>query len=232
MICLLWITRRAKKFDLPIATILDLSLIIMVFGFVGGRLMHVFYESFDYYQEDFLRIFYFWDGGFVFYGGALLAAVFGALFLQFKDSQNFEKYLDALAPVLSLSYAMGRIACLFAGCCYGRFCDLPWAVEGRHPTQAYASLWEFATLFVLLGFESVSAKHRRPHKFGRSGNIFFLWMVLHGVGRLIMEYFRDDFRGPTWGISISSWLSFLIIILGLYLLLRRSPTSGSITTSS
>lgn len=232
VVSLFWVTYRARKYQMSHQLTLDLSLIIMVSGFIGGRLMHVFYENFEYYRADYRRILQFWDGGFVFYGGALFAALMAILFLQWKAAGKQEKYLDLMAPVISFSYAFGRLGCLFAGCCYGRFCELPWAVGGRHPTQVYASLWELGVLFILLGLESIAPAHRRPHLFGRSGSIFYLWMILHGLGRLLMETFRDDFRGPSLGLSISSWISILVVLLGIYLLVRRRPADRSSALTS
>lgn len=226
---LLWVARRADQRELSRKVSLDLSLIIMISGFIGGRLFHVFYESYPYYQEDYLRILYFWNGGFVFYGGALLATVCSIFYLIFIARVPFEDYLDLFAPVMSLSYMLGRIACLFAGCCYGKTCELPWAISGRHPTQAYTSLWELGVLCVLLGTEAI-ARPVRPRWLQNPGSIFYLWMVLHGLGRLMMESFRDDFRGPSLGLSISGWISVLIVVLGLFLLVRRPAGRG--TTSS
>ncbi|MEK2646790.1 prolipoprotein diacylglyceryl transferase [Bdellovibrio sp. BCCA] len=224
---LIWLVRRAKRFQLSTKVALDLSLIVMVTGFIGGRLFHVFYEDFEYYRENLWRILHFWNGGFVFYGGALLAGVFALMYLCFKAGKSVDAYLDLFAPVLSFSYAAGRSACLLAGCCYGRYCDLPWAIGGRHPTQAYAVLWELGVLFILLGIEKVPVTKRKPSVFQKDGSVFFLWMILHAVGRLLMENFRDDFRGPNLGISISSWISVCVALLGVYLLFRKPAARRS-----
>lgn len=223
-LCLFWISKRSHQKKLNAQLSLDLSLLIMVFGFIGGRLFHVFYESLSYYQENYMRIFYFWDGGFVFYGGALLSGAAGIIYLYFKAHDQLEKYLDLLAPVLALGYGLGRVGCFLAGCCYGRACDLPWAVSGKHPAQLYAVLWELGVVLTLLGLE----KARSEGKFFKApGRIFYTWMILHGAGRLIMEFFRDDFRGPTIGFSISSWISWGIIVLGLLLLSKKPLESNS-----
>lgn len=212
-VSLVWITRRAKKNDFDQRHVLDLSLIIMAAGFLGGRLFHIIYEEPSYYLENPAQMFAFWNGGFVFYGGVLLAAPSALFYLYKLDRKNIPLYLDLFAPVLATTYALGRGACLLAGCCYGKYCELPWAVSGRHPTQAYAALWEIGVIFILLGLEK---QNKRP------GFIFYLWMILHGLGRLIMEAFRDDFRGASWGLSISSWISLVIIAVGAFLVLRRS----------
>ena len=38
------------------------------------------------------------------------------------------KIADVLAPSIALGSVFGRIGCLLNGCCYGRACDLPWAI--------------------------------------------------------------------------------------------------------
>ena len=63
------------------------------------------------------------------------------------------KCADIAAVSLPLGHFLGRIGCFFAGCCYGKTCDLPWAVTFNdpeslaqplhvplHPTQLYALL--------------------------------------------------------------------------------------------
>lgn len=218
---LFWVARRAENQDLNRRLTLDLSLLMMGAGFIGGRLFHVLYEEPGYYRDHPDQIFAFWNGGFVFYGGALLAGFCALLFTWKKEPAYLARYADLFAPVIAMIYALGRMACLFAGCCYGRTCELPWAVAGRHPTQIYASLWEAGALFILLGLEK---RQQRP------GLIFSAWMVLHGLGRLFMEAFRDDFRGPTFALSISSWISLAVLGAGLILirLILRStaPSAG------
>lgn len=230
-VSLIWLVWRADRFHLSRKVTLDLSLIIMVTGFIGGRLFHILYEDFDYYRENAARVFYFWNGGFVFYGGAILASLFSMLYLSYRVKSAYAEYLDLFAPVLAFSYILGRCACLLAGCCYGRYCDLPWAVAGRHPTQAYAALWELGALMILLGIEKVPQAQRKPRFLSYAGAVFYLWVVLHAAGRLVMETYRDDFRGPSLGLSISSWISILLILLSGYLLFRN-PTSRRSTLST
>ncbi len=229
--CLFWIFIRTKNKKLSRELSLDLSLIIMISGFIGARLLHVGYENLDYYLHDPIKILFFWDGGFVFFGGAILAAAFSLIFLKLKSPRLTTTYLDLFAPVLSFSYSAGRLACLMAGCCYGRYCNLPWSVAGRHPTQIYASLWELGVLCILLRIDSIPPKERRLVFLKRTGVVFYLWMVLHSSGRLVMESFRDDFRGPSWGLSISSWMSLLLIFIGLILIYKAQETKPKVSAS-
>ena len=196
---------------------IDLSLILMVSGFLGARLMHVFYELPEFYFANPKMILAFWQGGFVFYGGFLLALLGGFAWLKirirrFKRKPSFTKsffqWADLLAPAVSLSYLLGRFGCLLEGCCYGRFTEVPWAIALRHPTPLYASLME-AINFLVLFFIS-----RKKDLFLKEGSLFFTWLFLHSCFRMIMESFRDDFRGPTFGVlSISSLISISLAVI-------------------
>lgn len=196
---------------------IDIALVTMGAGFVGARLMHVFYEEPAFYKEHPLQILALWSGGYVFLGGLGAALLAAAFFCDWRK-EPFWLWADLAAPAGALAYAIGRIGCFLNGCCYGRLCDLPWAVamngEHRHPTQLYASLWEG-----LLAWGLVMAE---PRLSKRPGALFGLWLALHGLGRLLMESFRDDPRGPLLGgLSISTWLSSVLIVAGLGLLLQR-----------
>lgn len=201
---------------------LDLCLVIMVCGLLGGRLAHVFYENWSFYQKHPVDIFKIWQGGFVFYGGFFAALAGSFLFLKIKK-ESFLKWADFFAPTLALGYALGRIGCFLNGCCYGQLCldstcPWPWMIELgqhglpaglRHPTQLYAVFWELCAVLILLWIE----KKRTTR-----GSVFYIWLALHSVGRLIMEHYREDYRGPELiGFSLSTLLSFGILFF-LFLL--------------
>lgn len=208
-----YVVRRARAQNLNVGTTLDFGLIMMVAGFLGARLVHVFYEVPHYYAEDWTRAFKFWEGGFVFFGG-FLSAFLACLIYQRRKTLSFSRWADFFAPLLALGYGLGRISCFLAGCCYGRYCDLPWAVvfswdyhqAPRHPTQLYAVIWELAIFGLLIWFEKKKFQLKKP------GLIFFFWLFLHSIGRLFMEYFRDDFRGDLIvGLSLSTWVSLALL---------------------
>jgi phosphatidylglycerol:prolipoprotein diacylglycerol transferase len=215
-----YVYRRAESRSDDLKIALDLALILMVAGFLGGRLLHVFYEAPQYYALDWTRVFQFWQGGFVFYGGFLLAIVACLVYVHYKKV-SFIHWADFFAPVMALGYGLGRISCFLAGCCYGRACDMPWALQfpwdperiWRHPTQIYAAVWELGVFGILILMEK-----RRFHV-TRPGEIFFFWVFMHGIGRLVMEYYRDDFRGSLIaGMTISTWISLsLMSFAGCYL---------------
>jgi phosphatidylglycerol:prolipoprotein diacylglycerol transferase len=103
---------------------------------------------------------------------------------------------DVLAPSIALGYVFGRIGCLLNGCCYGRACDMPWAISyppGNlngaptypvHPTQIYDSL---LNLVLYIGL----AWLYRRKKF--DGQVFAAYLLCYAVTRSIVESFRGDY---------------------------------------
>lgn len=201
----------AQRFDVRIA--LNLGALVLISGFVGARLFHVFYEYPRYYINNPLAVFYYWQGGFVFYGGAIAALLMGAWYLK-RQEQNFFSWLDFYTPVIAVGYGLGRISCFLAGCCYGRYCEM---FAGPHPVQLYVTAWELATYLGLIFLERKSDV--RTHV----GRLAGIYAITHGLGRIMMEFFRDDDRGAMIaGLSISTWISIIVIGLGICLI-RRKP---------
>lgn len=220
--CLLIIlSSRVDHFHKNRKIAFDLAIIIMISGFVGGRLLHVFFEEWEYYSQDLMRIFEFWRGGFVYFGGMFAAFATAFVYVKIKKI-NFLEWADFFAPLFSLAHALGRIGCLLSGCCFGIECNLPWALEGRHPTVLYLLFGELMTFFILLYLE------RKRHLY-KPGDLFAKWILLHSVIRLNVEYFRNDFRGtffdtPLFGLlSISQIISlFLIACVATYYYWRHN----------
>lgn len=222
----IWVYRRALTAGEDPNAILDVALAAMIGGFIGSRLAHVVFEQPRFYWEHPGSIFKFWYGGFVFYGGAI-GGFLGAWLPVRRRKLNYLRVGDLFAPVLAFGYALGRLGCLAAGCCYGRPTNLPWAIKfppgveapsgiGLHPTQIYSSLWETGVLIGLLMVEK-KGKRRKP------GFLLGLWLMLHGIGRGIIEQFRDDFRGQTFiHLSLSTWLSLAALTWGAWVVSRKT----------
>ncbi|MCB0393601.1 MAG: prolipoprotein diacylglyceryl transferase [Bdellovibrionales bacterium] len=224
---LLWVVKRAKKYNHSVPITLDFSLAIMIGGFIGARLFHIVFEQWDYYAADPWRVFYIWHGGFVFYGGFIGALLTSFVVFKIRKISNWGPWLDLFAPLFPFGYALGRVGCLLAGCCFGSECDLPWAISFPdgvdapahvpiHPTQIYATLLSLIDMTIVL---TAQRKRWLPVP----GQSFYLWLVLHGIGRLLVEQFRADWRGDMIvGLSVSSWISLAVLVSGIVLLARSS----------
>ncbi|MBI1332966.1 MAG: hypothetical protein GC165_08805 [Armatimonadetes bacterium] len=116
----------------------------------------------------------------------------------------------------------GRIGCYFNGCCFGKECDLPWAIYQhgalRHPTQIYmavAALAIFAVVWKL--------RDRAP--------IFPIYLVLWSLGRFIIEFFRQPVE-PHVGLSLAQKGCLAILALGVYLYAKEASHEQRATNHS
>ena len=106
--------------------IYDLAFWLFLWGILGGRAFYFVQhnEQFDHWWQFFIL----WRGGLVVYGAAISALV---AFLVYCHRHHLPKLwlLDVIAPSIALGMAFGRIGCLLNGCCYGGYCEQPWAVR-------------------------------------------------------------------------------------------------------
>ncbi len=231
-LCTYWIYVRSRKLGLGYQTAMDISIAIMIGGLVGSRLLHVIFEYPQYYIENPAEIFKVWEGGFVFYGG-LLGGFLAAFWIVRRKKENPFAWMDAFAPLLAIGYGIGRLGCLLAGCCYGMECDLPWAIQYpdsigsppagvlRHPVPIYDLIASVFIFGILFGIEKF--RIRLPSIFKQPGALFFVWMILFGIQRIVMEDLRDDYRGPALlGLTISTVISIFLITLGIFLIWKRN----------
>ncbi len=211
-------TREARRLNVDTQVILDLAFYIIVGAIVGSRLFFVA-TRFSYYKENPLDIFKVWEGGLVFYGGFILAAIVCAWMIR-KNNLKVWQTLDIFAPALAIGVFFGRLGCFFAGCCYGKPCSLPWAVTfsnpqglavlntSLHPTQLYSSLGAFFTFIIIYSF-------RKRKSF--DGQLTLIWVFMYSGLRTIIEFFRGDVRGMLVSeqFSVTHILAFLLALSSL-----------------
>lgn len=224
--------RRAPKAKLLPDHVSDVFTWIIVGSIIGARILYVV----SYWDDSFAgkpvwHVFKIWEGGLVFFGG-LIGGTLSTIFYCKLKKISVLSMGDVLAPSISLGHGFGRIACLMAGCCYGKECDLPWAIqfpEGHqthphsvHPVQIYESILNF-TLFAIL-FWLFSRR-----KF--SGQVLGFYCIGYAVIRFTVEFFRGDYPHYTAGVFTQAHLiSVLLVALGVwifYLGRRASSTNNN-----
>ncbi len=216
LLSLFLMQRRAVKEGFPKPEeVLDMAFAVLVWGFLGARLFYVL-QNFSYYRAEPLKIFAIWEGGLIFYGGAI-SGFLGLWLMSRKKKWSFWKILDFLVPYVALSHAFGRIGCFLNGCCFGKACDLPWAVRfpelpyAVHPTQLYEAIYDLM-LFIFLINRGKRARFE--------GEISLLYFLLYGIGRYTIEFLRE----PSWvwmGLTSNQWLSAVIIVAAFIIFQSR-----------
>ena len=216
------LAHRARREGFQPEQIYDLGVLLVVAGMAGGKLFHIIFfwdEFIAGWRAEGLRSL---REGFVFYGGFIVAALAGVVYLRAKRLP-VAKIADLIAPCGALGHALGRLGCFFNGCCYGKACSLPWAVTTFqpphpmagipvHPTQLYEVAGN-VTLFLGL---SAFAKHKRF-----DGQVWWLYVLGYGVLRFVVEFFRGDYEKYYFGVfTLGHVLAAIMIVASLAALTR------------
>lgn len=166
-------------------------------GMVFARLLHVFdgTENIRHYFSNPISIF--GGSGLTVYGAILGAALGVWIYSRFRKI-NYAYLVDVVTPGVIMAQAIGRVGCLFNGCCYGdegsrfnivytnpeSFAPLHQAFQ---PTQVYEILFLMALLAVIMIFRS---------KFKPSGVQFMVYLGTYSLWRIAIGFQREG--GTPW----------------------------------
>ncbi len=215
-------------------------------GVIGARLWYVINATLGgstYYTENISRVFNISEGGLHIFGGLLFGGLAAYLYTR-SNQADWLMILDSISPSLLLAQALARPANFINQELYGPPTDMPWGIpiDGPnrigewadlsvypvestrfHPTFAYEMVWNLITGGLLLYFV-----RKNPDKF-KPGAAFAIWLVLAGVGRFIIEFFRPD--QPTIPGTMFSYSRLVAILMavfgGLWLLVRYEVVQWS-----
>ena len=236
--------RTGQRQGLGAERILDMAFWMLIGGLIGSRFIFVITTWGQFRAQcqlgltpgearsalrvayDCARPLFFWEGGLVFYGGAL-GALGGCLLYTWRRGMSFLQAADALAPGLALGHVLGRLGCHLAGCCYGM--PTSWKIGVAYPPEsaAYLEMFqrgaltfnapatpplmptqllkagaELAIFFVLVW---ITARRRHP------GQVLGLYLGLYALVRFTLELFRAD---PDRGYPVRLDLPALDALLG------------------
>lgn len=198
---------------------------------LGGRLGYVlFYQPGHFFNHP-LDAFKIWEGGMSFHGG-MMGVILAALWFVRRRGLSFFAFSDLLACVTPIGLGLGRLANFVNGELFGRETDVPWAVlfpKGgylpRHPSQIYEAVLEGLVLYVVLLLVA-----RMPKAREKTGFLSGLFLVLYGLFRFGVEFFREPdeqlgflFAGATMG----QLLCVPMFLSGGYLLMRKQRRKAS-----
>jgi phosphatidylglycerol:prolipoprotein diacylglycerol transferase len=216
---------EAERQGINADRVVDISFFALGFGLLGGRIVYIL-TRLDYFSQHPLEVFYFWEGGLVFYGG-FIGGTLAFYYFSRKYKLPILKTMDLATPALAIGHFFGRLGCFSAGCCFGKPAPgLPWAVVFHdplslaplgvplHPTELYDALNALIIFSILMYM-------RRREKF--TGQLLVIYLMLYSVGRSIVEVYRGDtIRGfiiDPW-LSTSQFISIFVFLTGIILWIR------------
>jgi phosphatidylglycerol---prolipoprotein diacylglyceryl transferase len=229
----LWMAAKlARRYGLSSESVSSLGVNAAIAGLIGAKLAMLLQDA-PYYAShpgDIISFATLQAGG-VFFGGLVAALGYAAWEVRRRKLAVLPT-LDAFGPGIALGHAIGRLGCFAAGCCWGLECDRPWAVTftdpeahrlvnvplhvALHPTQLYEAAAQFLAFFVLYQMAS------RPH---RPGRIMGAYLVLAGLSRFVIDFWRAHDQLNPWGGPLASaqWLAIGLVALGCVMWAWASP---------
>ncbi len=217
--------RRGKKRGFSEDIFWGIFVCAIIGGVVGSKLLYILIALPQIIKNPSILLDF--RNGFVIYGGILGGLFASYVYLRIKK-QKFLPYFDMVMPSVALAQGFGRLGCFFAGCCYGRETDGPFHIVFTHsdfapnnvpliPTQLMSSAGDFLISLTLVLFAA-----KNPKK-GRVGS---LYLILYGVGRFVVEFFRGDPRGSVGVLSTSQAISLVIVAAGVVLFFLLPKLAG------
>jgi phosphatidylglycerol:prolipoprotein diacylglycerol transferase len=211
---LILVSYRAKKRGYDEDSVLNMSIIAIISGILGGKLLYIITDIKSIIADPSLLKDV--GSGFVIYG-AIIGGALGVVFYCLRKKWTISKVFDMVIPSIALAQGFGRIGCFLAGCCYGKethltigvqFKNSPFAPAGEtlQPTQIYSSIFDFALAAFLLWYG------RKKRKDGR---VFSMYVIIYSIGRFLVEFLRNDPRGNIGALSTSQFISIFTLIFGI-----------------
>ncbi len=234
----IWLAARyGERVGIDRDLMLDLTWWMLVAGLVGARIAFIAVNWDQYYYPcvdweyfnahvnpnpkkaldgpDCTRLLRFWQGGLVFYGGAIGSMLTMVWFMR-REKLPVWPIADAIIPSLALGQFFGRLGCLAAGCCWGKPTEVAWGLvfpprsmarhqhfeQGLldpliHASDAPATiaslpvhptqLYDALGGLLLFAFLIWFRQRKRFH-----GHVFLAWLLIYPVMRASVEIFRGD----------------------------------------
>ncbi len=190
---------------------------------VGGAIL--FQAFYDYLETG---VFDLKNAGMTFYGGficgvlAFLTVYFAVFAIWDKENGRIRSFYfisDIAAPCIALAHAIGRLGCVFAGCCHGKVTDAWYGVYTAHldAKTVPTALFESVVLFAIFGVLLWRVLHLK-----RCG--LPIYLAGYGVWRFFIEFFRADDRGesPIPFLSPSQFTAVILIVIAALLAIFMS----------
>ena len=211
---------------------------LLVFGGLAGARFFFVAEHWSWYRGDPFAALKIWEGGLVYYGSLVAGAALLGVWCFCTRTSPLPLF-DALAAVVPLGQAFGRIGCFLNGCCHGRALDtpfslaypaksLPWArqvEEGLIGADAARSLPTLPSQLIeaagcLALFFALTRAFRSKRSRDRPGIVAAGYLIGYGALRLFTEMLRADERAHPFGgpLSIAQCISLAAIAAGAVLL--------------
>lgn len=234
---------RCRKAGLPEVRTIGVAFFAIISGIIGVRLFSILENLFIFGTKP--EVIFTLGGSTTSWGAYIFGTLAFCLYLVYYR-QPLLNYMDILGASLGLGPFIGRWACFFNGCCYGKITDVFWAVRYPqyspahnahwkaglinletplslpvHPVQIYAS---FSALCVYILVSKIYLRYSN-----KPGITITSYGLLYGATRFFIEFFRADVpRHTLLALTLGQFMCLLLFILStgaLWLFIKRDTAN-------
>jgi len=230
-------TQVAKKTNQDTEIYSEFLIYALISAIIGARIYYVVF-SWEQYKDNLSSIFALRQGGLAIYGGVIGAILAAIVYTKVKKINTWQ-LMDTVLTGLLIGQAIGRWGNFMNMEAFGGYTDnifamcikaskakfIPKSLENKkvlidgveylqvHPTFLYESLWNIGVLIILLFYY----KHKKFE-----GEIFFLYLLGYGLGRVWIEGLRtDQLIINSLGVPASQLLAGVLIIVSLAIIIYK-----------
>jgi phosphatidylglycerol:prolipoprotein diacylglycerol transferase len=204
----------ARRYGYHASSFINYCLLVVA-GIIGGALLVGFIL---FLPERIGREFIDYPPALVSWGG-IAGGLTALVVIKLKFKENFLLLADIATPGYLIGLGIGRLGCLFAGCCYGIYTSTCIGITFSDP-MAPASLMKqplvptqlISSLFLMsAGLAFIPIILRRKN----TGFGFGCSAILYSMFRFFIEYWRADPRMFILGLSDGQIFSILYFMVGV-----------------
>ncbi|HNW29145.1 MAG TPA: prolipoprotein diacylglyceryl transferase [Spirochaetota bacterium] len=204
-----------------------LLLVIIPSAIIGAKIFHIFENMGEFLRDPKGMIFS--GAGLSVYGGFILAFLLSMILIR-KNKESILEIFDIVVPAMTLAYGVGRLGCHVSGDgCYGiatsTFLGTPYP-NGIVPVTAAVFPTPLFESFVSFMFFILFMKLRKKEL--PAGIIFFLYLILNGTARFLVEFIRLN---PKFALELTQGqiVGILYVItgaLGIFLVRKQAQKAA------
>jgi len=252
------LSKEFKRRKLDENAAINITFIALIGGVIGAKLLYIIEEwkTISALPSDklFTTDGIFSPAGLTWYGGLILATLLIFIYARIKKI-HFLEIADATSPGLAIGYGIARIGCHLSGDGdYGipvsEFASwVPWGTDYSkgtlppsvafhgtefakkyggfvpdntlcHPTPIYEFILGAIVFWILWRYRKI---------FKIDGKLFGLYLILSGICRFAIEFIRLNPR-ILWGLSEAQVISIPLILLGIWLYMRKNEENAAVGT--
>lgn len=200
--------------------IFNIAPVVIITALLGARIYYCLLNL-NYYSQNLLEIFDVRQGGLSIHG-AILGGLIGGIIYAKKHKLPVLKLCDIFSYGLILGQAIGRWGNFFNSEAFGKptesFLKLYIPIYKRpleymqynyfHPTFLYESILDLCIFLILFYVVQKLTKNK-------DGVVFFTYLILYSIARILIEQIRVDSVLNVFGIPIAQIVSAAIILISI-----------------